>query len=130
MGRSDGISKERGVENRSADSTQLAVDRTRMAHDRTLMAWVRTATSLISFGFAIDKFFEGRPREHAILGARNFSLVMISIGLATLILAAIQHRRDLKRLRQDFGRQPFPLALILAMMIALLGVLGLLAILT
>src|SRR5215469_3617054 len=90
MGRSDGISKERGVENRSADSTQLAVDRTRMAHDRTLMAWVRTATSLISFGFAIDKFFEGRPREHAILGARNFSLVMISIGLATLILAAIQ----------------------------------------
>ncbi len=38
--------------------TRLAVDRTRLAHERTLMAWVRTATSLISFGFTIYKFFE------------------------------------------------------------------------
>ena len=39
-------------------STKLAVDRTRLAHERTLMAWVRTATSLISFGFTIYKFFQ------------------------------------------------------------------------
>ena len=38
--------------------TRLAVERTRLAHERTLMAWVRTATSLISFGFTIYKFFE------------------------------------------------------------------------
>ena len=38
--------------------TKLAVDRTRLAYERTLMAWVRTATSLISFGFTIYKFFE------------------------------------------------------------------------
>jgi putative membrane protein len=112
------------------DSTQLAVDRTRMAHDRTLMAWVRTATSLISFGFAIDKFFEGGPRaEHAILGARNFSLVMISIGLATLVLATLQHHKDLKELERDAGKQPFSVALILAVLIAALGILGLLSIL-
>jgi putative membrane protein len=39
-------------------STRLAFDRTRLAHDRTMMAWVRTATSLITFGFAIYKFFQ------------------------------------------------------------------------
>ncbi len=39
-------------------STELALDRTYLAHDRTLMAWVRTATSLISFGFTIYKFFQ------------------------------------------------------------------------
>ena len=38
--------------------TRLAVDRTRLAYERTLMAWVRTATSLISFGFTIYKFFQ------------------------------------------------------------------------
>jgi putative membrane protein len=36
----------------------LAVDRTWLAHERTLMAWVRTATSMISFGFTIYKFFQ------------------------------------------------------------------------
>ena len=40
------------------DSTQMALDRTWLAHERTLMAWVRTATSMISFGFTIYKFFE------------------------------------------------------------------------
>jgi len=49
-------------------STKLAIERTRLAHERTLMAWVRTATSLISFGFTVYKFFQylresqGRPR--------------------------------------------------------------------
>ena len=114
----------------AVDSTQLAVDRTRMAHDRTLMAWVRTATSLISFGFAIDKFFEGRAQPaHALLGARNFSLVMISIGLATLVLATIQHHLDLKKLERSAGRQPFSVALILAVLIAVLGILGFLSVL-
>jgi Domain of unknown function (DUF202) len=40
------------------DATRLAVDRTRLAADRTLLAWIRTATSLISFGFTIYKFFQ------------------------------------------------------------------------
>ena len=40
------------------DATRLAVERTRLAHERTLMAWVRTATSLISFGFTLFKFFQ------------------------------------------------------------------------
>jgi len=38
--------------------TRVAAERTRLAYERTLMAWVRTATSLISFGFTIYKFFE------------------------------------------------------------------------
>jgi hypothetical protein len=54
-------------------STLLATDRTRLAHDRTLMAWVRTATSLISFGFTIYKFFQymqekGTPSQHRLFG--------------------------------------------------------------
>jgi uncharacterized membrane protein YidH (DUF202 family) len=36
----------------------LAVERTRVAYDRTMLAWTRTATSLITFGFTIYKFFQ------------------------------------------------------------------------
>ncbi len=110
------------------DSTQLAVDRTRLAHDRTLMAWVRTAASLISFGFAIDKFFEGRPTRPTAFGARHFAIVMMVIGLVALVMATIQHRRDLRELQREFGKQPFPIALVLAGLIAVLGILGLIAV--
>ena len=58
--------------------TQLAFDRTRLAYDRTMMAWVRTATSLISFGFTIYKFFQieiskGEPDKH-LIGPREFGV--------------------------------------------------------
>ena len=38
--------------------TRLAIDRTRLAYERTMMAWIRTATSLITFGFSVYKFFQ------------------------------------------------------------------------
>ena len=39
-------------------ATTLALERTRIAYERTMMAWIRTATSLITFGFSVYKFFE------------------------------------------------------------------------
>ena len=59
------------------------------------MAWVRTATSLISFGFTIYKFFQYlREKEpgfagDGLLGPRGFALMMIGIGLTALAVATI-----------------------------------------
>ena len=115
-------------------ATRLAVDRTRLAYERTLMAWTRTATSLISFGFTIYKFFqylrEGRPvPDSGMLGPRGFALLMIGIGLTALALATVEHRRNMKALRVDYGAVPYSLAAVVASLIAVLGVAGLLAVL-
>ena len=114
------------------DATKLAVDRTRLAHERTLMAWVRTAASLISFGFTIYKFFQYLRENGAaerIFGPREFALVMITIGIAALVLAAIEHRFNMRQLRQQYGvLVPRSLALITACFIAGLGVIGLLVV--
>ena len=64
-------------------SNELAMERTWLAHERTLMAWVRTATSMISFGFTIYKFFQfqadkAEPGKHGAYGMfspRDFALV-------------------------------------------------------
>src|SRR6185436_13456573 len=86
-------------------STALALERTRLAHERTLMAWVRTATSLISFGFTIYKFFQflreqgETPHTEHRFGARGFALVMISVGLVSLLLATLGHWQYMKALR-------------------------------
>jgi len=116
------------------DATQLAAERTRLAYERTLMAWVRTATSLISFGFTIYKFFQFLHEEgkfaspHRLLGSRVFALLMILIGLVALVLATAQHRQDMKRLRAQYPEAPYSLATAIAILIAGLGLLGLLAV--
>ena len=111
------------------NSNQLAVDRTRLAHDRTLMAWVRTATSLISFGFTIYKFFQylqekSQPREDRIFEPREFALVMIGIGFTALVLATVQHRRDMVRIRELYPSVPYSLSTVLAGLLSILGIIA------
>ena len=115
------------------NSTQLAVDRTRLAHDRTLMAWVRTATSLISFGFTIYKFFQylqekGSGANERLFGPREFALVMIGIGLMALALATVQHRRDVVRMREMYPGVPYSMATILAGLLSILGLVAFVAV--
>jgi putative membrane protein len=115
-------------------STKLAIDRTRLAYERTLMAWVRTATSLISFGFTIYKFFqflrEDQPiAQDGMIGLRTFAVLMIAIGLTALLLASADHRRHRRMLQAEYGPMPYSLAGVVAMLIGVLGALGLLSVL-
>jgi putative membrane protein len=110
--------------------TRLAAERTRLAYERTLMAWVRTATSLISFGFTIYKFFEfemsKQPlRANPLLGPRGFALVMITIGLVSLGLSTIDHRRNMRAMRAEFGGVPYSTSAIVATLVSGLGVVAL-----
>jgi putative membrane protein len=113
------------------DSNAMAVDRTWLAHERTLMAWVRTATSMISFGFTIYKFFEFEESKHTaaksgLLTPRDFALIMVSVGLMSLLGATIGHRRAVRGMRAQLqGRRS--LAELIAFIIALFGLLILLA---
>lgn len=116
-------------------STSLAVDRTRLAHERTQMAWVRTATSLISFGFTIYKFFQIEMAKemaaHPIktpIGPREFAMIMIATGLIALLLSTLQHYADLRRLEATYGRLPHSVAGIVAGLVSLLGIAAFLAV--
>ena len=115
-------------------SKQLALDRTYLAHERTLMAWVRTAVSLISFGFTIYKFFQylrGQSGGASVgneSGARQFALMMISIGLVSLLLATLQQWQLRKKIRRIYPQIGFPMATMMAGLISLLGLLALITV--
>jgi putative membrane protein len=115
-------------------STKLAVERTRLAYERTLMAWVRTGVSLISFGFTIYKFFEELhrgeqiPRTSGPFGAREFGLLMISIGLVAVLLATIQHVTTMHKLRAQYVDVPYSLAAVVALLVSVLGIIALIAV--
>ena len=112
-------------------STRLAVDRTRLAYERTLMAWIRTATSLISFGFTIYKFFQylrdGQPVDMGMVGPRSFAILLILIGLMSLVVGTLEHRSSIRALRAEFGSAVVPrsLATVVGSLVSALGVLGL-----
>ncbi|MGH8071885.1 MAG: YidH family protein [Candidatus Entotheonellia bacterium] len=77
-------------------STKLAFERTLAAYERTMLCWIRTATSLITFGFSIYKFFQlekgGGEQHNRLIGPREFTLLLVSIGLASLLLATWEYR--------------------------------------
>jgi putative membrane protein len=109
--------------------TRLAADRTWLADERTLMAWIRTATSLISFGFTIYKFFEFETgqglRAHRLLSPRVFGMTMIGTGLAALVLGAMDHRRSTRLLRDEFGIAHRSTAIIVASIVSVMGLMAL-----
>jgi putative membrane protein len=114
-------------------STRLAIDRTRAAYERTMMAWIRTATSLITFGFTIYKFFQieapppGRPNR--LIGPRGFAFILVSIGLFSLVLATLEYRQDIRGLGAEYVGRRRSLAVLVAALISILGLLALIVIL-
>ena len=113
------------------DATELAVERTWLAYERTLMAWVRTATSMISFGFSIYKFFEfeqTKGERHAgYLTPREFGILLISIALVSLLIAAIGHRKSVRQLTPYLSGAHHSQAEYLAVLISVFGFMVLIA---
>lgn len=106
----------------------LAIDRTRLASERTLMAWVRTAVSMITFGFTIYKFLQFVGQESKVplvrpQSPRNLALALIGIGTFVLIVAGIQHWNYVRKLSAVQTQKRWDLAIIVACLLALLGVL-------
>jgi putative membrane protein len=111
-------------------STRLSFERTRLSYERTMMAWVRTATSLITFGFTIYKFFqlerpERRYAERGLVGPREFALLLVGIGLCSLLLATWEHRQGMRALRAECPGMPRSTAAAVAALIAILGIVAL-----
>jgi putative membrane protein len=112
-------------------STTLAIERTRASYERTMMSWIRTATSLITFGFSVYKFFQievpTSGQKNRLIGPREFALMLVSIGLVSLILATLEYRQSIRILGAQYGGSPRSLAVVMAALISILGIVALIA---
>jgi putative membrane protein len=113
-------------------ATELAFDRTTAAYERTMMSWIRTATSLITFGFSIYKFFQietpGHEQQRRLIGPREFAFMLVSIGLVSLLLATLEHRQNIRTLGARYAGKQRSLTVVVAGLISILGFLALVAI--
>ena len=114
--------------------TSVAKFRTSLALDRTTLAWIRTALTFSTFGFGMIGYFraleQSAPSEHAERlhqGAVRMGVALVVIGLVSTSLAGFSHWMTLRRLRsgQQLPIARWPLAVILAVLIVILGLYGL-----
>ena len=105
-------------------NTELSIKRTALAHERTLMAWIRTATSLISFGFTIYKFFQEVQQEShrsTLITPRMVGIIMIGFGIIGLLFAQIQHQIAYKELKKEYPPIQRSLSSVLGALILCMG---------
>jgi putative membrane protein len=120
--------------NLAQQRTSMASYRTQLALDRTTLAWVRTALAMASFGFGMVAFFrsmqERSPSAETIRlhrGAIRMGTALIILGIVGAVLAGLSHWFTLRRIRR--GESPaltqWPLSVTVAMLIAVIGLVGL-----
>ena len=91
-------------------NTELAKERNRAAAERTLMAWIRTCLSLISFGFGVDRIVTALQKsayeyiDDSMHLTRILGLSFIGIGTGAIILAALEHRQELRHIQHEVYR--------------------------
>ena len=110
------------------DKTENSIAVVLWAADRTLLAWVRTSLSMIGFGFIIHQAAIFLHQEGVLdFSSRIFGLGLWIIGVIILIFASLESfylRRQLLR-NEALDVLRMPLALIVAMVICVIGVMGL-----
>jgi len=106
-------------------STDLAFERTMLAHERTLMAWIRTATSMISFGFTLYKFFDEMKRtanaSDQLLSPRIVGMIMIAFGFLSLLLAQVQHQNAIKKLKEYYPDAQKSISSVISILVLMFG---------
>ena len=118
----------------ATDRTDMANFRTQLALDRTTLAWIRTSLTLATFGFGMVGFFRsledaspGEKSHRLHENAIDFGVALIALGILAITVSGLSHWRMLRMLRQ--GKPPaltqWPLSIMVAVLVAILGMLGL-----
>lgn len=114
---------------------KIQLERTRTAFERLQLAWIRTCLTMLTIGVGSYEYFYNRiesgkaPLLNLITG-RELGLFLILSSFTMLLLATIQHSKNMGSLRKTYPDMRFSVALLLSyLLLALSFFLGVMVVL-
>lgn len=114
---------------------QIQLERTRTAFERLQLAWIRTCLTMLTIGVGSYEYFYNRLEKGQapllnLISGRELGLFLIMAAFGMLLLATLQHRKNLISLKKIYPEMQYSVALILSyLLLALSFFLGLMVLL-
>ncbi len=118
--------KDKKKEEKKEGKKQIQLERTRTAFERLQLAWIRTCLTMLTIGVGSYEYFYNRlekgqaPLLNLITG-RELGLFLIVAAFTMLLLATIQHTKNMSSLKKHYKEMRFSVALVLSYLLLALS---------
>ncbi len=106
--------------------TKIQYERTRTAFERLQLAWIRASLTLITIGVGAYEYFHNRIESGKspllkLISGRELGVFLVLIAFIALLLATIQHKKNMSDLKPQYEGFQFSVSSLLSYMILFLA---------
>lgn len=118
--------KEEKKKEKKEGKKQIQLERTRTAFERLQLAWIRTCLTMLTIGVGSYEYFYNRLEKGQapllnLISGRELGLFLILTSFAMLLLATIQHSKNMSSLKKTYKEMRFSVALVLSYLLLALS---------
>ena len=118
--------KEQKKKEKKEGKKKIQLERTRTAFERLQLAWIRTSLTMLTIGVGAYEYFYNRLEKGQapllnLISGRELGLFLILTAFAMLLLATIQHSKNMTTLKKHYSEMSFSVALVLSYLLLALS---------
>jgi len=105
---------------------QIQLERTRTAFERLQLAWIRSCLTMLTIGVGAYEYFysrleKGKASFLNIITGRELGFFLIAVSFSMLLLATIQHTKNMTSLKKHYPEMRFSVAMVLSYLLLALS---------
>jgi uncharacterized membrane protein YidH (DUF202 family) len=105
---------------------QIQLERTRTAFERLQLAWIRTSLTMLTIGVGAYEYFYSRLEKGQatllnLITGRELGFFLIVTAFSMLLLATIQHSKNMRLLKKRYKEMRFSVAMVLSYLLLALS---------
>jgi uncharacterized membrane protein YidH (DUF202 family) len=118
--------KEEKKSQKKEGKKQIQLERTRTAFERLQLAWIRSCLTMITIGVGAYEYFYNRLEKGQatllnLITGRELGFFLIATAFTMLLLATIQHTKNMTTLKKQYPEMRFSVAMVLSYLLLALS---------